>query len=181
MVLEGKWHINDTPLKILLLVQKKSTMKQIVAFLLSVLVLLITVSTTVVMAEDPKVVVETINPAREGAPQVTTSSKYLSMVTLYIENADGSKTPSGWSTRTSDGADVDNPFAFQPGVGLIEGWTQGVLQMKEGERAWIHVPAALGYGDRSMGSPGGSFYIPASSNLLFDIEILVQDPARMEF
>ncbi len=149
------------------------------AFLLSVLVLLVMVSTTVVMA-DPKVVVETINPAREGAPQVTTASKYLSMVTLYIENADGSKTPSGWSTRVSDGADVDNPFTFQPGVGLIEGWTQGVLQMKEGERAWVHVPAALGYGDRSMGSPGGSFYIPASSNLLFDIEILVQKTAQMD-
>ena len=41
----------------------------------------------------------------------------LSHVTLYIENADGSKTPSGWSTRKSDGADKDSPFAFQPGVG----------------------------------------------------------------
>lgn len=41
----------------------------------------------------------------------------LSHVTLYIENADGSKTPSGWSTRVSDGADKDSPFAFQPGVG----------------------------------------------------------------
>jgi FKBP-type peptidyl-prolyl cis-trans isomerase len=149
-------------------------MKPIVAFLLSVLVILATV-----MAAD-KVVVETIHPAREGSPPVTTSSKYFSMVTLYIEHADGSKTPSGWSTRVSDGADVDKPFAFQPGVGLIEGWTQGVLQMKEGERAWIHVPAALGYGDRPMGSPGGAFYIPASSNLLFDIEIMVQDPERME-
>ncbi len=156
-------------------------MKHIIAFLFSVLVLLITTtSTTVVMAEDPKVVVETINPARDGSPQVTASSTYRAMVTLYIENADGSKTPSGWSTRVSDGADIDNPFAFQPGVGLIEGWTQGVLQMKEGERAWIHVPAALGYGERTMGSPGGPFYIPASSNLLFDIEIMVEDPARME-
>jgi hypothetical protein len=119
-------------------------MKHIIAFLLSVLVLLITTtSTTVVMAGIPKVVVETIHPARDGSPQVTASSTYRAMVTLYIENADGSKTPSGWSTRVSDGADIDNPFAFQPGVGLIEGWTQGVLQMKEGERAWIHVPAAL--------------------------------------
>lgn len=41
----------------------------------------------------------------------------LSHVTLYIENTDGSKTPSGWSTRVSDGADKDSPFAFQPGVG----------------------------------------------------------------
>ena len=94
------------------------------------------------------------------------------MVTLYIEEADGSKTPSGWSTRVSDGAAADKPFEFQPGVGLIQGWTDGVLQMKEGERAWLHVPSQLGYGSRAMGSPGGAFYIPADSNLLFDIEIL---------
>jgi peptidylprolyl isomerase len=95
------------------------------------------------------------------------------MVTLYIENDDKSKTPAGWSTRVSDGASEDKPFEFQPGVGLIEGWTAGVLQMKEGERALLHVPAHLGYGSRAMGSPGGSgFYIPGSSNLLFDIEII---------
>jgi FKBP-type peptidyl-prolyl cis-trans isomerase len=103
---------------------------------------------------------------------VTRDYRYSSMVTLYIEEANGSKTPSGWSTRVSDGASVDSPFDFQPGVGLIEGWTEGVLQMKEGERAWLHVPAKLGYGSRSMGNPGGAFYIPENSNLLFDIEIL---------
>ena len=44
--------------------------------------------------------------------------------------------------------------------------------MKEKERAWLHVPAAKGYGASPMGSKGGAFYIPANSNLLFDIEIL---------
>ena len=57
-------------------------------------------------------------------------------------------------------------------IRLIEGWTEGVLQMKEKERAWLHVPAAKGYGASPMGSKGGAFYIPANSNLLFDIEIL---------
>lgn len=57
-------------------------------------------------------------------------------------------------------------------ISLIEGWTEGVLQMKEKERAWLHVPAAKGYGASPMGSKGGAFYIPANSNLLFDIEIL---------
>lgn len=118
-----------------------------------------------------KVRVETIS-ANDGGDAVTRDFKYSSMVTLYIEEADGSKTPSGWSTRVADGASVDKPFDFQPGVGLIEGWTEGVLQMKEGERAWLHVPAKMGYGDRPMGSPGGAFYIPGGSNLLFDIEIL---------
>ena len=111
-----------------------------------------------------------VQKSSDGAP-VTRSSKYQSHVTLYIENADGTKTPSGWSTRVSDGAAKDSPFAFQPGVGLIEGWTEGVLQMKEGERSWLHVPSEKGYGARPMGSQGGAFYIPANSDLLFDIEV----------
>jgi FKBP-type peptidyl-prolyl cis-trans isomerase len=119
-----------------------------------------------------KDVIVEIQTAGSGNP-VTRNHKYSSHVTLYIENSDGTKTPSGWSTRKTDGANKDTPFAFQPGVGLIEGWTEGVLQMKVGERAWLHVPSAKGYGAQSMGSPGGSgFYIPSNSDLLFDIEIL---------
>jgi hypothetical protein len=116
------------------------------------------------------VVVETTSPGK--GPLASKDHRYRSMVTLYIENADKSRTPSGWSTRVEDGAAVDQPFEFQPGVNLIQGWTEGVLQMNEGERALLHVPASLGYGARPMGSPGGAFYIPANSDLLFDIEIL---------
>jgi len=102
------------------------------------------------------------------------------MVTLYIEASDGSRTPSGWSTRQADGAAVDKPFSFQPGVQLIAGWTEGVLHMREGERAELHVPAELGYGSRPMGAPGGAFYIPANSDLLFDIEILGKEGRQEE-
>jgi len=112
------------------------------------------------------------NIAKGDGPPVTTDHRYRSMVTLYIEGDDGEKKPSGWSTRKEDGAAADQPFEFQPGVGLIQGWTDGVLQMEEGERALLHVPSSLGYGPKTMGSPGGSFYIPGDSNLLFDIEIL---------
>lgn len=119
------------------------------------------------------VVVKTISPGT--GPPVNRNLRYKSMVTLYIDNGDDSKTPAGWSTRASDGAagGVDQPFEFQPGVGLIEGWSEGVLQMNEGERAWLYVPAAKGYGSRPMGSPGGAgFYIPGNSDLVFDIEVL---------
>lgn len=36
----------------------------------------------------------------------------------------------------------------------------------------IHVPPNLGYGGSDQGSKGGAWYIPANSNLLFDIEII---------
>jgi hypothetical protein len=127
-----------------------------------------------------QVVVETIQAGT--GPSVTKEHRYESHVTLYIEDtATKEKTPSGWSTRKADGASVDTPFSFQPGVNLIQGWSEGVLQMKEGERALLHVPAQLGYGSQSMGSKnGGSFYIPANADLLFDIEILGKEGAAKQ-
>jgi FKBP-type peptidyl-prolyl cis-trans isomerase len=115
--------------------------------------------------------VETLTPGT--GPAVTRDSRYRSMVTLYIVGDDEQLTPSGWSTRQEHGADIDMPFEFQPGVNLIEGWTEGVLQMIEGERAKVFVPSSLGYGNVPMGSKnGGGFYIPANSDLMFDIQIL---------
>ena len=116
------------------------------------------------------VVVDVTKPS--NGPRVTADHRYKSMVTLYIENDDGGKTPSGWSTRKEHGAAADAPFEFQPGRNLIVGWSEGVLQMNEGERALLHIPSEKGYGGNPMGSKGGAFYIPANSNLLFDIEIM---------
>ena len=88
------------------------------------------------------------------------------------------QTSSGWPTCVSDGAAANASFAFQPGVGLIEGLTEGMLKMQEGKQSWLHVPSAKGYGSREMGSPGGGFYITANSDLLFDIKILGTKPGQ---
>jgi len=45
-----------------------------------------------------KVVVEKLTEKPSNA-MVTKAHSYDAMVTLFIENDDGSKTPSGWSTR----------------------------------------------------------------------------------
>ena len=127
---------------------------------------------TTISAEKNVVVVDIITAAPADSPMVTSKHYYSSMVTLYIEHDDGSKNPSGWSTRKEHGALVDAPFKFKPGLNLIVGWTEGVLQMKEGERALLHIPSAKGYGGKPMGQKGGVFFIPENSNLLFDIEIL---------
>mmetsp|Transcript_34268 Transcript_34268/g.39010 ORF Transcript_34268/g.39010 Transcript_34268/m.39010 type:complete len:159 (-) Transcript_34268:274-750(-) len=138
----------------------------------SCLLFLISLMASTTSLTSSEVIVETIEEAPADAPIVTKNHRYSSDVTLYIENEDESTTPSGWSTRREDGAKEDKPFEFQPGKNLIIGWTEGVIQMKEGERAKLHVPSKLGYGPRPMGSKGGPFYIPANSNLLFDIKIL---------
>jgi FKBP-type peptidyl-prolyl cis-trans isomerase len=76
---------------------------------------------------------------------------------------------------------IDAPFKFKPGLNLIVGWTEGVLQMKEGERALLHIPSEKGYGGKPMGQKGGVFFIPENSNLLFDIEILGKAGMNSEF
>jgi hypothetical protein len=141
------------------------------AMALARLLLLLAAALLQAWAAAPAVRVETVLAARAGAARVVAANRYEAHVTLWLEAADGALTPSGWSTRAEDRGD-GRPFAFQPGQGLIEGWTRGVLEMREGERARIHVPYELGYGTREQGSKGGAWYIPSKSNLLFDIEIL---------
>ena len=110
------------------------------------------------MAQQVKV--DVIAPA-PGNARVTKASPYDAMVTLSIEAADGSLTPSGWSTRKEHKGD-GKPFSFTPGRNLIQGWTDGVLQMREGERALIHVPSALGYGAAPQGQQGGGWRVCAA-------------------
>lgn len=57
---------------------------------------------------------------------------------------------------------------------LIEGWKQGIPGMKEGGKRRLVIPAAMGYGDQVL--PG----IPANSDLVFDIELLMVNPPQTE-
>jgi peptidylprolyl isomerase len=57
------------------------------------------------------------------------------------------------------------PMTFTVGQGMIAGFAQGVVGMKEGGRRKVTVPAELGYG--AAGRPG----IPPNATLHFDIEV----------
>ena len=100
-----------------------SSITRKLSLLIAATALLLGSSMTSAFAQE--VVVDVISPG--DGPAVTKEFRYSSMVTLYIENSDKTKTPSGWSTRKEDGADRDQPFTFQPGVNLITGWTEGVM------------------------------------------------------
>jgi FKBP-type peptidyl-prolyl cis-trans isomerase len=58
------------------------------------------------------------------------------------------------------------PFEFTLGQGVIEGFTQGVLGMKVGEKRVVTIPPEMAYGD--MDIPG----IPAGSTLIFELELV---------
>lgn len=72
---------------------------------------------------------------------------------------DGSEFDSSWSRG--------KPFQCVIGTGrVIKGWDQGLIGMKVGGKRALHVPAHLGYGERSMGK------IPPHADLRFEIELL---------
>ncbi|CAG5134529.1 unnamed protein product [Candidula unifasciata] len=79
-----------------------------------------------------------------------------------------------YTGRLEDGTEFDSslsrnqPFVFTLGTGqVIKGWDQGLLNMCQGEKRKLVIPADMGYGDR--GSPPK---IPGGSTLVFEVELL---------
>ncbi|KAK4432037.1 Peptidyl-prolyl cis-trans isomerase FKBP65 [Sesamum alatum] len=66
------------------------------------------------------------------------------------------------------------PFRFKLGrCEVIEGWDEGIVTMRKGERAVFTIPPELAYGQ--TGSPP---IIPPNATLIFDIELISWCPVR---
>ena len=71
-------------------------------------------------------------------------------------------------TKFDSSLDRGKPFEFVLGNGaVIAGWDEGIALMKEGGKATLVIPPALGYG--GGGIPG---VIPGDATLLFEVELV---------
>ena len=62
----------------------------------------------------------------------------------------------------------NQPLDFTVGIGqVIAGWDEGILLLKEGDKARFVIPSALGYGSRGAGG-----VIPPDAILVFDVELV---------
>jgi FKBP-type peptidyl-prolyl cis-trans isomerase len=70
-------------------------------------------------------------------------------------------------TKFDSSVDRGTPFTFTAGVGqVIQGWDQGMLNMKVGEKRKLTIPYNLGYGEDGYGP------IPPKATLIFEVELL---------
>jgi len=70
-------------------------------------------------------------------------------------------------TTFDSSVDRGQPISFPIGTGrVIPGWDEGIMLLKEGEKARLVIPPYLGYGKRGKGP------IPANAILIFDVELI---------
>ena len=106
-----------------------------------------------------------------------TATQHCSGIFYAVDNAGSGKQPNGCSTvsvnyegKLTNGTVFDKttgaPASFSLD-GVVIGFANGILQVKNGGKVRIYIPPSLGYG--STGRPPA---IPGNSILIFTVEVL---------
>lgn len=105
---------------------------------------------------------EILLAAPEGAKSPTRGKSVTVHYTGWL-NQDGKP-----GKKFDSSKDRNEPFKFPLGIGyVIQGWDEGVADMKVGEKRMLYIPSRLGYGSRGAGA-----VIPANADLIFEVELL---------
>ncbi|MDQ3049243.1 MAG: FKBP-type peptidyl-prolyl cis-trans isomerase [Bacteroidota bacterium] len=74
-------------------------------------------------------------------------------------------------TKFDSSVDRGEPIKFPIGTGkVIKGWDEGIAMLNTGSKARLIIPSELGYG-----TEGYPPLIPASSTLIFDVELVASE------
>jgi peptidylprolyl isomerase/FKBP-type peptidyl-prolyl cis-trans isomerase FkpA len=122
-----------------------------------------------------------IRPKELNAPTEQNSIQKMDEVKIEVlKEGTGAVSKNGdeltvdYTGTLEDGTKFDSsigraPFVFTLGAGrVIQGWEQGMLNMKVGEQRRLTIPSSLGYGPQ--GAAGG--LIPPNATLIFEVELL---------
>lgn len=113
-----------------------------------------------------------VNKAKEGVQVLPSGLQYkvIKEGTGKIPTVDD-KVKTHYRGTLINGTEFDSSYkrnkpAEFPVTGVIKGWTEALLLMKQGSKWELYIPPNLAYGER--GRPG----IPPNSTLIFEIELL---------
>ena len=71
-------------------------------------------------------------------------------------------------TKFDSSVDRGQPFEFTIGNGMvIQGWEEGLIGMKVGEKRKLSIPSAMAYGERGAGA-----LIQPNADIYFDVELI---------
>jgi len=112
-----------------------------------------------------------------GKDTITTKSGLRYVITKRnpkgLKAAKGDKVEAHYTGTLTNGKKFDSSrdrnetFSFTLGQGqVIAGWDEGFSYLRQGEKATLIIPPAIGYGAQDMGD------IPPNSTLIFDVELV---------
>jgi FKBP-type peptidyl-prolyl cis-trans isomerase FkpA len=150
---------------------------------LALSLVLFVVGTYLILSQYNNMNASTLTVAGVSTSTATDSLPQLKIETLRAGKGDGAKAGDTVTvnylgtlengTKFDSSYDRKQTFDFVLGAGsVIEGWDQGLVGMKVGEKRKLTIPSRLGYGGAAQGS------IPAFSTLIFEIELVKITPAK---